>query len=297
MLANNTIDRANEGLAYKAKEYVRLLKLRLSSLVVFSAGAAYLTAADTVNWTVLVWLLIGGVLVTGASNGFNQILEVETDKLMARTANRPLPIGSINPVEAFVFCMLLAVGGIAILWLKVNALSGILGLLSVFLYVAAYTPMKKVSPIAVFIGAFPGALPTMIGWVAYTNSIDIGAWTLFAIQFIWQFPHFWAIAWILNDDYTKAGLKMLPSGGGRTPHSALQMLIYAMFLIPMGVLPYYFGIAGLTSAIIAVVAAIGFSYMAYRMLKDLSIPAARKLMFASIIYLPIIQLAYLFDRL
>lgn len=297
MLANNTIDRANAGLAYKAKEYVRLLKLRLSSLVVFSAGAAYLTAADNVNWTVLLWLVIGGVLVTGASNGFNQILEIETDKLMARTANRPLPIGSITPVEAFVFCMLLAVGGIAILWLKVNALSGILGLLSVFLYVAAYTPMKKVSPIAVFIGAFPGALPTMIGWVAYTNSIDIGAWTLFAIQFIWQFPHFWAIAWILNDDYTKAGLKMLPSGGGRTPHSALQMLIYAMFLIPMGVLPYYFGIAGLTSAIIAVVAAIGFSYMAYRMLKDLSIPAARKLMFASIIYLPIIQLAYLFDRL
>lgn len=273
------------------------MKLRLASLVVFSAGVTYVTAADTINWSTLLWVVIGGLLVTGAANGYNQVIEQETDKLMARTANRPLPIGTLNTFEGLLFCSVIGALGIVLLWTQVNMLSAILGLLAIVLYALVYTPMKKVSPLAVFVGAFPGALPTMIGWVAADGDITIGAWTMFAIQFIWQFPHFWSIAWILDEDYKKAGFKMMPTAGGRNAASAIQMVIYALCLAPMGFLPYWLGLTGIVSAVIAVVAALLFTYQAYKLLKQLDIPAAKKLMFASIIYLPVVQLAYMFDKI
>jgi protoheme IX farnesyltransferase len=293
-------ERALEGnisVMVKVKEFARLMKLRLASLVVFSAGVTYVTAADTINWSILIWVLIGGLLVTGAANGYNQVIEQETDKLMARTANRPLPIGTLNTFEGLAFCSVIGAAGIVLLWTQVNMLSAILGLLAIVLYALVYTPMKKVSPLAVFVGAFPGALPTMIGWVAADGDITIGAWTMFAIQFIWQFPHFWSIAWILHDDYEKAGFKMMPTAGGRTSASAIQMVIYSLFLVPMGFLPYWLGLTGIVSAIIAVVAALLFTYQAYKLLKALDVPSAKRLMFASIIYLPVVQLAYMFDKI
>lgn len=297
MLAEKALAAGKVGIMAKVKEYARLMKLRLSSLVVFSAGITYLTAVDTINWYTLLYLVLGGLLVTGAANGFNQIIEQDTDKLMARTAERPLPTGTLSTVQSLIFCSLIGGVGIYILWAKINALSALLGALAIILYALAYTPMKKRSPAAVFVGAIPGALPTMIGWVAADGAITLGAWTMFSIQFIWQFPHFWAIAWILDEDYRKAGFKMLPSLGGRTEHSAMQMLIYALFLVPMGILPYIFKISGVASAVIAVVCALMFAAQAYKLLKAPDVKEAKKLMFASIIYLPIVQLAYMFDKI
>lgn len=297
MLAEKALAAGKVGIMAKVKEYARLMKLRLSSLVVFSAGITYLTAVNTINWYTLVYLVLGGLLVTGAANGFNQIIEQDTDKLMTRTAERPLPTGTLSTAESLIFCSLIGGIGIYILWAKINVLSALLGALAIILYALAYTPMKKRSPAAVFVGAIPGALPTMIGWVAADGAITLGAWTMFSIQFIWQFPHFWAIAWILDEDYRKAGFKMLPSSGGRTEHSAMQMLIYALFLVPMGILPYIFKISGVVSAVVAVVCALMFAAQAYKLLKAPDVKEAKKLMFASIIYLPIVQLAYMFDKI
>lgn len=297
MLAEKALAAGKVGTMVKVKEFLRLMKLRLSSLVVFSAGITYLTATHNISWLTLLYLVIGGVLVTGASNGFNQVIEQDTDKLMARTAGRPLPIGTLTTFEGLFFCSIIGAIGIAILWLNVNMLSAVLGALAIILYALVYTPMKKRSPAAVFVGAIPGALPTMIGWVAASGDITIGAWTMFSIQFLWQFPHFWSIAWILDEDYKKAGFKMLPSSGGRTEQSAVQMLVYALFLVPMGLLPFMFKIAGLTSGIIAVVCALLFAWQAYKLLKNPEVKTAKKLMFASIIYLPVVQLAYMFDKI
>lgn len=297
MLAEKALEAGKVGIMVKIKEFVRLMKLRLSSLVVFSAGITYLTAADTINWNTLLFLTLGGLLVTGASNGFNQVIEQDTDKLMSRTAERPLPIRTLNTAEALIFCSLIGGVGIWLLWYKVNMLSALLGAIAIILYALVYTPMKKRSPAAVFVGAIPGALPTMIGWVASDGAITYGAWTMFSIQFLWQFPHFWAIAWILDEDYNKAGFKMLPSSGGRNEQSAMQMLVYTLFLVPMGMLPYWFKISGLVSAIIAAVCALLFAIQAYKLLKNPDVKMAKRLMFASIIYLPIVQLAYMFDKI
>lgn len=297
MSAEKALETGNIGLMLKVKEFTRLMKLRLSSLVVFSAGVTYVTAVDVINWETLIYLVVGGVLVTGAANGFNQIIEQDTDKLMTRTENRPLPIGTLTQLESLLFCSLIGALGIGMLWAKINLLSAILGCMAIVLYALVYTPMKRRSAVAVFVGAFPGALPTMIGWVAADGDITLGAWTMFAIQFIWQFPHFWAIGWILDDDYKKAGFKMMPSEGGRTTHSAMQILVYTLFLIPIGLLPYVFKLTGPVSAIIAVLAALMFSVTAFRLLKNPSVDAAKKLMFASIIYLPVVQLAYMFDKI
>lgn len=297
MLAEKALVAGKVGTMVKVKEFVRLMKLRLSSLVVFSAGITYLTATHNINWFTLLYLVLGGLLVTGASNGFNQVIEQDTDKLMARTADRPLPTGTLTTFEGLLFCSIIGALGIAILWLQVNMLSALLGALAIILYALVYTPMKKRSPAAVFVGALPGALPTMIGWVAASGDIALGAWTMFAIQFLWQFPHFWSIAWILDDDYKKAGFKMLPSSGGRSEQSAMQMLIYALFLVPMGLLPYMFKISGLISGIIAVACAFLFAWQAYKLLKNPEVATAKRLMFASIIYLPVVQLAYMFDKI
>jgi len=200
----------------KSGIYAEFFKLRLSMLVVFSAVLGFFIAAGSdFSWSLLLFLVVGGFLVTGSSNGFNQIIEKDLDILMERTKGRPLPTGRMNALEGYIVASISGAAGIAILWYGLNPLSGILGALALFIYVMLYTPMKRISPFAVFVGAFPGAIPPMLGWVAFNGSFGLEAGILFAIQFIWQFPHFWAIAWKADEDYSRAGFKLLPSAGGK----------------------------------------------------------------------------------
>ncbi len=276
---------------------IQLLKLRLTSLVVFSAVVSYLMAAQTPDWTIALLLTLGGLMVTGSSNAFNQIIEKDLDKLMARTENRPMPNDRLTHFEALFFSGLIGFAGIFILWYFVNPLSGILGLTALVSYVAIYTPLKRVTPFAVFVGAFPGAIPPMLGWVAASGDMSIQALIVFAIQFIWQFPHFWALAWMLDDDYKKAGFQMLPASDGRSKTSALQIMVYTASIIPFGLLPFFFHMAGPVSAVITTACGIYFMAKAIRLHKTLEISDARKLLYASFIYLPVVQLALLFDKL
>lgn len=281
----------------RVKDYMELVKMRLASLVVFSAGMGYLTApSHTFEWSKFLCLILGGFLVTGSSNAFNQIIEKDLDKLMTRTTNRPLPAGRMTVKQALIFAVLSGVVGIVILWFC-NPLSAILGALALVLYTLIYTPMKRITPFAVFIGAFPGAIPPMLGWVAATNSLDIFAWILFAIQFIWQFPHFWAIAWVLDEDYQKAGFKMLPSPGGRDKNSAFQTMIYALSLIPMSFVPHYFNMIGSATSVIICICGFLFFLQALTLYRKCDIKSARQLMFGSFIYLPVVQIAMVLGKI
>ena len=283
-------------LVSKLKDYSEFIKLRLTSLVIFSAATSYLLAADKIDWFRLLMLIIGGLMVTGSSNGFNQIYERETDKLMMRTAERPLPKERMTINEATLLASVLGVTGISILWFFLNPLSAILGATALVLYTIVYTPLKRITPFAVFVGAFPGSIPPLIGWAAYANEIGLTAWILFSIQFIWQFPHFWAIAWRLDEDYKRAGFTMLPSGK-RDKSSAFQILIYTIGLIPISLTPVFFHISGYISLALILIAGILFLYQAYKLYNSLSLEVASKLMFGSFIYLPIVQIALLIDKL
>ncbi|MBJ10467.1 MAG: protoheme IX farnesyltransferase [Flavobacteriales bacterium] len=278
-------------------DVVKLTKVRLTSSVVFSAIAGYFIAANQLNTLLLIYLVLGGFFVVAASNGFNQLIEKDYDKLMQRTADRPLPTKRMSSSEVFWISFLMALLGIFLLY-KINFLTGFFGTLSIFLYVLIYTPLKRVSPISVFVGAFPGAIPFMLGWVAATNDFDIEPGILFAIQFIWQFPHFWAIAWVCNDDYEKAGFIMLP--GKKDKSTAWKNVVYTFFLIPLSVLPV-FGITGnlqlsLIAAIFVLIAGIWFFSIALNLYKKLTDESAKKLMFASFIYLPSVQLIFVLDK-
>ena len=245
-------------------------------------------------------LIVGGTLLTGASNGFNEIIEKDLDALMDRTKNRPLPTSKMTVAEAITLASSFGIIGIAILSYFINPMSGILGFIAIVLYALVYTPMKRKTPFAVFIGAFPGSIPAMLGCVAATEGfgeITLLAWLMFAVQFIWQFPHFWAIAWRVNDDYLKAGFKMLPSLGGRDRASAFQIVVYTIGLIPVSLLPMFFGYTGIFSAIIAIIAGLIFTKQAITLYQSLDSEDAKKLMFGSFIYLPVVQLAYLIDTL
>ena len=279
-------------------DVIQLSKVRLTSSVVFSAIAGYFIAGGSYDSLHLFYLIVGGFLVVASSNGFNQLIEIDLDSMMKRTENRPLPTKRMNPKEALLISLLMGLIGVSLLFL-INYRSGFLGAFSVFLYVLAYTPLKRISSISVFVGAFPGAFPFMLGWVAVTNSYDIEALILFSIQFIWQFPHFWAIAWVSSEDYQRAGFKMLP--GPKDRSTAFKALIYTIFLIPISVLPV-FGIAGklqlsLVAALLAVVAGLWFLTKAVKLFKTLDDADARRLMISSFIYLPILQLIYVIDKL
>lgn len=281
----------------KLRDYATFMKFRLASLVVISAAIAFAAASKELDWVKMGWLVLGGFLVTGSSNGFNQIIERDLDKLMTRTQNRPLPQERMSVAEAMVLASVTGIAGVAILWVFMNPLSGLLGLLALLLYTVVYTPLKRVTPFAVFIGAFPGAIPPLLGCVAATEgfgSVPLIGWILFAGQFIWQFPHFWAIAWVLDDDYKKAGFKMLPSPGGRDKSSAFQVLVYTLFLYPISLMPVMFHFSGFISSLIISFCSIYFLYQAYVLYKDCTVEAARKLMFGSFFYLPAIQLAVLY---
>lgn len=295
----------------KVSDYAQFMKFRLASLVVFSAAIGYFMGIREflrpADWLEVIMLVLGGFLVTGASNGFNQIIERETDKLMTRTANRPIPTGRMSVTEGLIVASVTGALGIFLLWYYLNPLSGILSAVSLFLYVAIYTPMKKVSPIAVFVGAFPGAIPAMLGWVAADpgfGQIGVTALILFSVQFVWQFPHFWAIAWVSDDDYRRAGFRLLPSSGGRDKSTAFQILVYTLFLMPVSVLPLLLPIrnagggellsTGLIGVLIAVICGALFAAQAFRLYRSLDTRDASRVMFGSFIYLPVVQLALLF---
>lgn len=286
---------SEETVSYsKASSLFKLTKFKLSFLVVFSAVITYLTVAEEFDWKRIMALCLGGFLVTAAANGFNQIIERDLDKLMNRTRLRPMPTGNLSSAEAFTFCFLCTLAGTALLWFFTNPLSGIVGFISVILYAAVYTPLKRVTPFSVFVGAFPGAFPTLIGAVAATEGfghITFFAMLLFLIQFFWQFPHFWAIAWVSHDDYQKAGFFMLPSKGGRDKSSRSQILIYTFSLFPIALTPYIFNFTGWISATIVSGMGLVFIYQAWNLYRTGSIEDARKLMFGSFIYLPVVQLA------
>ncbi len=284
-------------LSLKLQQYSQLLKFRLSALVVFSGAFGYLLANDgAVDWLKLGMLCLGSFLITGAANTINQIIERESDKLMKRTSNRPLPTGRLSVNEALVYTVVLMVSGTAIMILFVNTLSAVLSLFSLLLYGFAYTPLKQKSSIAVFVGAFPGAFPPLIGWVAQTGYIGMEGLILFAIQFIWQFPHFWSIAWVADEDYKKAGFRLLPSGGDRDFSTAFSMMTYTLFLLPIGLLPAQYGMTGLVSAIVVTVSGGLFLIQNIYLIKVRTEKAAKMMMFGSFLYLPIVQIAFLLDK-
>lgn len=280
----------------KAKAYFELLKFRLSSLVAFSCAFGYVLASPQTQWTTLGMLFLGGFLVSGASVIINQIIEKDLDRVMQRTMSRPLPTDRVSVSEATAFAVICLIMGVAILLLYTNVLTVLLSVVSLILYGFVYTPLKRVGPIAVFVGAIPGALPPLLGWVAATGSITYEALIIFGIQFIWQFPHFWAIAWVSDDDYRRAGFKLLPSGGKKDLHTAVQIMIYTMFLIPLGLLPATFGITGINSAVVVTVCGVLFFAQTFSLMRSGDRRSALKIMFGSFLYLPIVQIAYLLDK-
>ncbi len=282
----------------KLKDYQQLMKLNLSMLVVFSSVVGYVIIPDVkVEFINVLYLFIGGSLVTAAANAGNEILERNTDKLMRRTMLRPLPDARMTVLEATLFCVITLLAGLSILYFKFNPLSALLSLLCFVIYVAIYTPMKKVSPLSVLIGAFPGSLPCLIGWVAGTNHLgSMAAWTLFIIQFFWQFPHFWSIAWIGHEDYEKAGMKMLPRIEKVGYFTAFQCVLYSAVLIPLSALPMVVGLGGWISVVGLGLAALWFLYNSLNFLKDNSDAMARKVMFASFVYLPVVLITLVLDK-
>lgn len=283
----------------KLRELAVLFKLRLASLVVVSAVLGYLLGvpAGSFNWTSMWVLVLAGTLLTGASNALNQVIEVGEDALMRRTAARPLVRASLSSGEAIAAAFIAGLAGTVLLWLRFGPLTSILGFMSLFMYVALYTPLKKHSPWAVFVGAFPGAFPPMLGYVAATGRFGLEPGLLFAMQFMWQFPHFWAIAWVLDEDYARAGFRLLPSPGGCDRRSAFLILLYTLFVIPAGMLPWVYGIVGPWAMSAAVVGGLVMAWPAWRLYRTRDRQDARRLMFASFLYLPLVQVAYVLDRL
>ncbi|MFZ9263071.1 MAG: heme o synthase [Chitinophagaceae bacterium] len=282
----------------KLKDYQQLMKFTLSFTVVFSSVVSYLMVPDIEFDIISVLLLFaGGMLVTGAANAINQIVEKETDAKMKRTASRPVASGRMHIDEAATFSVVAAVFGIFIIGLWFNWMAAGISAFSLFLYGFIYTPLKKVHSISVLVGAIPGALPCLIGWAAGDPSLGIGGWVLFALQFFWQFPHFWAIAWVAHEDYSSAGFKLLPDVGGPTKYAAVQAILYSVLLIPIGVMPYVFGMSGMVSMIIVGIANLAMFWQCVRLFREMNVKAARRVMFGSYFYLPIVLLSLLADKL
>lgn len=282
------------------KDIAALFKVRLGFFVVMSAILGWFMAVETLDLKSFLLLTIGGYLLTGASNGLNQVIEKRVDGLMERTAERPLPAGRMEPWQAILYSVLAGVIGLGCLF-TLNPLSGWLGVAALVSYAFIYTPLKSRSTLSVFVGAFPGALPPMIGYVAATGDFGIEPGTLFAVQFMWQFPHFWAIAWLAHDDYQKAGYHMLPFRAGRTKESAWQILMYTAFCIPASLLPWALPtvspMVGNIALSVAILCGIGFMIPAVKLYRTLDRKHARQLMFASFAYLPVVQIAYVLDKI
>ena len=288
----------------KIKDYGQLIKLSLSIMVVFSSVISYLLAPKIVeyDWVMIILLFAGGMLVTGSANAINQVVEKDTDAMMKRTAKRPVAAGRMSVQEGWAFAIITGALGIFILGYYFNGLSAGLAAFSLFLYAFIYTPLKKVNSIAVLVGAVPGALPCLIGWAAGDDQLSLGGWILFAIQFFWQFPHFWAIAWLAHGDYSKAGFKLLPADKGPTKFTALQTVIYSLLLIPVTVIPYFTGMCsydtvnGMTGIGLVIVANIFMIGRCIVLYKKMDVPSARRVMFGSYLYLPVVLLALLLSK-
>jgi len=283
----------------KLRDYSQLIKPSLSIMVVFSSVISYLLAPKVVeyDWKMIVLLFVTGLLVTGSANAINQVVEKDTDAMMKRTAKRPVASGRMTVAEGWAFAIITGVIGVFMLGNFFNWLSAGIALFSLFLYAFIYTPLKKVSSISVLVGAVPGALPCLIGWAAGNDALSLGGWVLFSLQFMWQFPHFWAIAWIAHKDYTKAGFKLLPSELGPTKYTAIQTIIYSLLLIPVGVIPYFIGMSGTVSLVIVALANVFMVWRCVQLYRNMDVPSARRVMFSSYIYLPIVLLALLADKL
>jgi heme o synthase len=294
--AINTASSTSFTLAAKVKDYFLLIKFTLSFTVVFSCVICYLLAPKVVEYNWLM-LFIAGMLVTGSANAINQAVEKDTDALMKRTDKRPVANGRMSQTEAYTFAILAGIIGCGMMWYFFNLSSALVSAASLFLYAFVYTPLKKVNSIAVLVGAIPGALPCLIGWVAGNDDFAAGGWILFGIQFLWQFPHFWAIAWVAHQDYSKAGFKLLPADKGPTKFTAIQAIMYSVLMIPMGILPKYFGITGTISLYIVLAANLFMVFQSIRLYKEMDVKAARRVMFSSYIYLPIVLLALLADKI
>ncbi|APX99337.1 protoheme IX farnesyltransferase [Lacinutrix venerupis] len=279
-------------------DFKEITKMRLALSVVFSSVAGYLLGADTVDFTTLLLLALGGYFMVGASNAYNQIIEKDLDALMDRTKNRPIPSGRMTVRTAFVIATIFTILGIAILY-YINPQTAMFGAISIFLYTCAYTPLKTKTPLAVFVGAIPGAIPFMLGWVAATNDFGIEPGTLFALQFFWQFPHFWAIGWFLYNDYKKGGFFMLPTGK-QDKGTAVQTIMYTIWTILVSIVPV-FGVTGkLELSYIAATIVFGLGlfmlYYAFQLFKKMTEKAAKQLMLASVSYITLIQIIYVVDK-
>ncbi len=285
------------SLKSKLIDYSILVKVRLNLTVVFSAIIGYLLAVGgNFLFIDLFFLGLAGFLVTGSANAINQIIEKDYDKLMKRTANRPLAAGRMNSGEALLVAGMLGIIGLGILGLIFNTTAALIGAISLISYAFIYTPLKRISPIAVFVGAIPGALPPVIGWIAATSVWTYEASVLFSIQFLWQFPHFWAIGWLGYDEYQKAGYKLLPEGG-RNRYTAIQIMVYIVTLVMISLAPFAIGLISSVSIIASLILGAMFLYYGYNLYKQCDNKAALKLMFASIVYLPVLQMVMVIDRL
>lgn len=284
----------------KIKDYKELIKLTLSFTVVFTCVICFLLVPNnSYDLKMISILFLAGLMITGSANAINQAVEKDSDALMKRTANRPVASGRMSVTEAYTFAIIAGVLGCLMMWYFFNLTSALLSAFSLFLYAFIYTPLKKLNSISVLIGGFPGAFPCLIGWVAgfYDQPIVwTGGLILFAIQFIWQFPHFWAIAWVSHQDYTKVGFKLLPSKEGPTKFTAIQAIMYSVLMIPIGVLPHYFGMTGYSSMWILIIANLFMVMQCVRLYFSMDVKAARRVMFSSYIYLPIVYLALLWDK-
>ena len=289
------------------------MKFTLSFTVVFTCVICYQIAPNIIvfDWWNILILTFAGLCITGSANAINQAVEKDTDAQMKRTANRPVASGRMSQQTAYVFAIVAGIVGVGLMAYQFNTLSAVLSALSLFLYAFIYTPLKKVNSIAVLVGAFPGAIPCLIGWVAATNEINplaqfivdgktysnAGGYALFLIQFLWQFPHFWAIAWVSHTDYSKVGFKLLPADKGPTKFTALQAVMYAVLMVPIGFLPNYFKITGEWSMWVVLVANIFMVVQCVRLYQNMGVPAARRVMFSSYIYLPIVYLALMANKI
>lgn len=287
----------NVTIKSKVKDYMMLMKFTLSFTVVFSCVISYLLVPGIFfNLKMVTLLFLAGMLITGSANAINQIVEKDTDAMMKRTAKRPVTAGRMSEKEAWTFVFIAGLVGVAIMWYYFNYMSALWSAFSLFLYSFIYTPLKKINSVAVLVGAIPGALPCLIGWVAGADAHTSGGWVLFGLQFFWQMPHFWAIAWVAHGDYSTAGFKLLPSEKGPTRFTAFQAVMYSLLLVPFGILPYFIGMSGLISLWIIVLANIFMVWKCIQLLRKMDVKSARSVMFSSYIYLPIVLLALLWDK-
>lgn len=288
----------------KIKDYLLLMKPSLSIMVVFSSVISYLLAPKVVEYNIAMILLLfaGGMLVTGSANAINQVVEKDTDARMKRTSKRPVAAGRMSVQEGWTFAIITGVLGVFILGYYFNWLAAGLAAFSLFLYAFIYTPLKKVNSIAVLMGAVPGALPCLIGWAAGDDQLSTGGWILFAFQFFWQFPHFWAIAWVAHKDYSSVGFKLLPANEGPTKFTAIQTIAYSLLLVPVTLLPYYTGMcsyqdtAGLISIGLIIFANLFMIGRCVALYRNMDVSSARKVMFGSYMYLPVVMLALLLSK-